>query len=405
MAFFLGERALLHARSLSFPRKTGGEGWQKARDYIAAELQKLGYATREERFAIRWDPSLFVKGVVAFTLLLLVVAYVVSRDHPFFASLLMLAPCAMIFSSGYAWNALISSNALPLKPRPYSGINLLASLTFGRASRKQILLVAHYDSKAQSLSLANRSLLWLGLFLLCLIASLLYLSVSVPGFPLVSPPTRKEMAFLSAIAALCALMVYKNKTSDISPGALDDASGVGVLLALAEAVKKGPPLEAGVSFLITDAEEDGLLGAWSYVHSHREELSSGNAYILNLDGVGIEGRLMLWGGGRSELATRLLGLAREHRIPLRRCLALPGVLMDHMPFRWKGLEAASLFSLSSKSFRIHTSKDTPDLLEKKGLEEAGGLVLALIRQIDWAGNQIGSLAPKCKTEINESGGG
>jgi hypothetical protein len=78
--------------------------------------------------------------------------------------------------------------------------------------------------------------------------------------------------------------------------------------------------------------------------------------------------------------------------------------MDHIPFRWKGLEAASLFSLSSKSFRIHTPKDTPDLLEQKGLEEAGGLVLALIRQIDQAGNRIGSLAPTGKAETGDFGG-
>lgn len=404
MAAFSGGRALFFARSLCFPRKTGGPGGQRSRDAILAELQKLGYPASQERFAIQWDPSLFLKGIVAFILLLLSVAYVVSRNHPFFASLLMLAPCAMIFSLDHAWNALISSSTLPLKPRSYPGINLLASLTPGRTGRKQILLVAHYDSKAQSLSLANRSLLWLCLFLLCLITSLLYLSVSFPGFPLVSPPTRKEMAFLSAVTALCALMVYKNKTFDTSPGALDDASGVGVLLALAEAIKEGPPFETSVNLLITDAEEDGLLGAWSHVHSHREELSSGNTCILNLDGVGIGGRLMFLGGGRSELATRLLALAREHRIPLRRCLFLPGVMMDHIPFRWKGLEAASLFSLSSKSFRIHTPKDTPDLLEQKGLEEAGGLVLALIRQIDQAGNRIGSLAPTGKAETSDFGG-
>ena len=403
MAAFSGERALFFARSLSFPRKTGGPGWQRSRDTILAELQKLGYPASQERFVIQWDPSLFLKGVVAFTLLLLVVSYLVSRNHPFFAFLLMLAPSATIFSSGHVWNALISSGTLPLKPRSYPGINLLASLTPRKTSKKQILLVAHYDSKAQSLSLSNRSLLLLCLFLLCLITSLLYLSVSFPGLPLFPPPTRKEMAFLAAVTALCALMVYKNKTFDISPGALDDASGVGVLLALAEAIKEEPPSEVSVSLLITDAEEDGLLGAWSYVHSHRDELSLGNTYILNLDGVGIEGRLMLLGGGRSELASRLLALAKGRCIPLRRWFFLPGVLMDHMPFRWKGMEAASLFCLSSKSFRIHTPKDTSDLLEQKGLKQVGDLLLALIRQIDQAGGRIGALLPVSEAGAKELG--
>ena len=382
MAVFSGERALLHARSLSFPRKTGGAGWQKSREYIAMELKQLGFAVSEERFAIQWDLALFLKGVISLTLLLLVISYLISKNHPFVASLLMFVSCVLIFSTSDAWNALISSSNLPFKPRSYPGVNLVASLEPGRTTSKQILLVAHYDSKAQSLSLANRSFLLLCLFLLCLLVTLLYLTASFPGFPVLSPPTRKEMGFLSAITALCALLVYKNKTFDISPGGLDDASGVGTLMALAEVIREEPPLEANVNFLITDAEEDGLLGAWSYMKAHQGEFSPKTTYVVNLDGVGIEGRLMLTGKGRSELTTRLLALARARHIPLRRCFSPPGVLMDHMPFLWRGLKAVSLFTLSFKSLRIHTAKDTSDLLERGGLEETGELVLALIQQID-----------------------
>lgn len=397
MAVFSGERALLHARSLSFPRMTGGPGGQRSRDYLIGEFQKLGYSVSQEKFSLQWAPFLFLKGAITLTLLLLAVSYVIGKNHPLIACLLMFAPTVAIFSAGHLWNALISSGSLPLKPRSYPGVNLVASLAARRTGRKRILLVAHYDSKAQSLSLANRTLLLFGLFLLCLILSLLYFSASFPGSVFLPPPTRQEIGFLSAFTALCALMVYRIKTFDISPGALDDASGLGVLLALAEAVREKPPSETTVEFLITDAEEEGLLGAWSYVNSHRDELSSGDTCILNLDGVGIEGRLMLLGGGRSKLATRILGLAREGRIPLRRCFFLPGVLMDDMPFRWRGLEAASLFALSSKSLHIHTPKDTPDLLELNGLKQAGELGLALVHQIDRAVGQIDPLASTARS--------
>jgi len=384
MASFPGQSALHHARSLSFPRKTGSAGWHKSRDYIVAELQKLGYAVLGEKFPIQADPSLFNRGLITFTLLLLVVSYLVSKGSPLLAALLMFLPPFAVATASLAWNAWISSGKLRLKPQAFPGVNLVADLPPQGESQGRVLLVAHYDSKGQSLSLPERSLLLLCLVLLCLIVALLYLSASHVGLAPFPPPSRKQMAFLSAVAALCALMIYRNKTFDTSPGALDDASGVGVLLTLAEAMKEEPPTRTRVTFLFTDAEEEGLLGAWSYLKSHPGELSLSDTYILNLEGIGLEGRLLFLGKWGSELAARILRLAKGRGIPLRPCPFLPGVLMDHLPFRWQGLQAATLFCLSFKSFYIHTPKDRPDLLEEGGLREAGELALSFIREIDQA---------------------
>lgn len=378
------DKALAHAKQLSFPRRTGGPGWQRARDFLASELQGLGYGISLERFPIQADPFLLLRAVLSLTLLILVTSYVLSRSHPLLASALVLLPALAILSAGHLWNAWVSSGKLPFKPRPHPGANLVASLPPAREGQEQILLVAHYDSKSQSLSLVRRSLLLICLVLLCLIMSLLYLSASQVGLSPFPPPSRKQMGFLSAVSALCALMVYRNKTFDTSPGALDDASGVGTLLALAETLKAQPPSRVKVSFLVTDAEEEGLLGAWSYGKSHAAELSSDKPYVLNLDGVGIGGRLRLKGKFGLELAGKILQLAKRRGIPLKRCYSLPGVLMDHLPFAWGGLEAISLFCLSRKSLHIHTPKDRPDLLEERGMREVGELVLAFVQEVDKA---------------------
>jgi len=384
MAAFPAHKALTHARNLSFPRRTGGPGWQRCRDYLVAELEKFGYAVSWERFPIQADPSLLLKALLSLALLILVVSYLVSKNYPLLASFLMVLPAFGIIRAGSVWNAWVSSGKLPFKPRPYSGINLATSLPRDREGQKQILLVAHYDSKSQSLSLPRRSLLLICLVLLCLIISLLYLSASQSGLTIFPPPSRKEMGFFSAVAALCALMVYKNKTFDTSPGALDDASGLGILLALAESLKDQPPSRVKVSFLITDAEEEGLLGAWSYVKSHGAELSSVKPYVLNLDGVGIGGRLRTKGEFRSDLTARILQVAKRRGIVLRHCFSLPGVLMDHLPFSRSGLEAITLFCLSSKSLRIHTPKDRAELLEEEGMREVGELALAFIHEMNQA---------------------
>ncbi|MDH7500617.1 MAG: hypothetical protein QHH30_09575, partial [candidate division NC10 bacterium] len=71
-------------------------------------------------------------------------------------------------------------------------------------------------------------------------------------------------------------------------------------------------------------------------------------------------------------------------IALRRCLILPGILMDHLPFAWSRLEAISLFCFSRKCLHLHTPKDRADLLEERGMREVGELLLALVRELDGA---------------------
>jgi hypothetical protein len=382
MMAFPAEKALLHARNLSFPRRAGGSGGRRSQQYLVGELEKLGYGISQEKFPIQADPSLLLKSVLCLTLLALVVSYLISKNHPLPAALLMSLPLLLILNAGRIWKALMSGGRLPFKPRTYLGVNLVASVAPKNPIAKEILLVAHYDSKSQSLSLARRSLFLVSLGLLCLIIVTLYVSAAFPDLTIFSPPTRKQMGFLSAVTALCTLMLYKNKTFDTSPGALDDASGVGVLLALAEMIKACPPSSVKVTFLLTDAEEDGLLGAWAYVKSHAAELSFRAPFVLNLEGITSAKRLWLKGKGRAGSAAMILQLAKERGTPLHRVPGLPGVLMDDIPFAARGLEAVSLFGLSLQSFHIHTPKDRADLLEESGLREAGELLAALIYEMD-----------------------
>lgn len=384
MSVFSGRTALIQSRSLCFPRRTGGEGWRRSRELISAQFEELEYALSDEPFPIQADPLLFYKGLITFSLLLLVLSFIISRHHPLTAAFLMFLPALAVSGSAWAWNTWIEKGFFPLKPKANPGHNIVASLGAAQDHQERVLLTAHYDSKCQSHSLVHRSLLLISLALLSLIMALLYLSASGLGIASLEPPTRKEMAFLTAVTSLCALILYKIKTFDLSPGALDNAGGVGVLLALAEALQADPPSQVHVTFLITDAEEEGLLGAWAYLKAHRNELSPDSTHIINLDGVGLRGRLKAWGGWRSPITAQILQCGRRNGVPLGRWPILPGILMDHLPFRRAGYDAISLFSLSRKSLRIHTPKDSPELLEEEGLRETGDLVLTFIREIDQA---------------------
>ncbi|MGB9521616.1 MAG: M28 family metallopeptidase, partial [Anaerolineales bacterium] len=103
------------------------------------------------------------------------------------------------------------------------------------------------------------------------------------------------VAILASLAGLLLLFTQwltitqfqKSKKENLSviysPGANDNASGVGVLLALAEAFAQAGLAEQ-VAFLFTSAEENGLYGARSFCASH--ENWRHNTFVICLDMVG-----------------------------------------------------------------------------------------------------------------------
>ncbi len=90
-------------------------------------------------------------------------------------------------------------------------------------------------------------------------------------------------------------------------GAVDNASGVAMLLTLAEAFTSGPPPARSVTFVSTTAEESGLLGATHYAGSPATPLVRTIAN-LNVDSGNLLGRtrdLVGIGAERSDLMTML----------------------------------------------------------------------------------------------------
>jgi Zn-dependent M28 family amino/carboxypeptidase len=86
-------------------------------------------------------------------------------------------------------------------------------------------------------------------------------------------------------------------------GALDNATGTGGLLLLAEAFAKGPRPKRSIVFVAVTAEEQGLLGSEHYAANPTVPLADMVA-VINLDGLNIAGRtrdMSVIGLGASEL--------------------------------------------------------------------------------------------------------
>jgi Zn-dependent M28 family amino/carboxypeptidase len=139
-------------------------------------------------------------------------------------------------------------------------------------------------------------------------------------------------------------------TESIHPGAYDNASGVALLLAVAEAAASlDPPPARPLLFMATTAEESGLLGAEWYARNPLYPLRT-TAAALNVDGANLQGRtrdLTPLGADRSTLGDLVRAAAeaegmtinpephpeqgmfyRQDHFPLARA-GVPALALDH----------------------------------------------------------------------------
>ncbi|MBI5966432.1 MAG: M28 family peptidase [Deltaproteobacteria bacterium] len=385
---FNGEEAVKIAKSLAFPRAVGSAGEQMASSFIEKKLIDSGYLLQREEFFVPLTPWGVIKTFALLALVISIDARMLAPSFPIASSILIFLMVAFLAFYTFFWFKLLGSASIfrwlisrKKKERLLRSHNITASLPGHGRPGPHLYLIAHYDSKSQSLSLLHRAffLLLSGLSLLWLGFSFLSSSSDALGsFPSLGVDFPLTLSILGIIPLLLL------KTTNQSPGGLDNAGSLGVLLHLAEGLKGERPLRPGVTFLFSGAEELGLQGAFAYLREHEKEIEKENSYFLNLDAVGIKGKLRIFSrkgflpvGGESFLLSRLKEIAKPFKIG-----TWPfsfGFLMDHQAILEKGYQAVTLACPSKKILNVHTEMDTADHLEQEGMEEAGKFILAWLR--------------------------
>jgi hypothetical protein len=110
-----------------------------------------------------------------------------------------------------------------------------------------------------------------------------------------------------------------------APGAADDGAGVVTLLETARALLAGPRLAQDIIFLITDGEEDGLVGAQVFCAQHPWAKEVGLA--LNFEARGTAGSSLMYQTSRGNREL-IAALARS---PHPRGYSFAGTVYRHMP--------------------------------------------------------------------------
>lgn len=165
-----------------------------------------------------------------------------------------------------------------------------------------------------------------------------------------------------------------------SPGAEDNASGVGVLLAVAEVVA-GARTRLPVALVAFGAEEprgptdqDHHYGSRHYVASLSAEQRRAMRGMVSLDRVGVGGVLPVCGAttGSDRLEDALLRAAARANVAATRCELNRS--SDHWSFVRAGLAGVRLGSTPYAGY--HSPGDVPSVVDRAQLARAGRTVLS-----------------------------
>jgi hypothetical protein len=380
---FNTEEAIRIAQSLSFPRVVGSHGEKRAASFIERKLIDSGYFPQREEFSIPLAPWTMMKAFVISAMAIAIVARGLSAFSPIPPGIFMLLiVVALAFYSSF-WLKFAGSdfflrrlNLRRKRENPLVSQNIVARLPAFQKAEHYLYLIAHYDSKNQSLSLMSRAFFLLLSGLASLWLSFLYLWASKEALSYF-PSWEVDFPLALAVGGMMSLLLMK--TGNQSPGGLDNAGSLGVLLHLAEVLKRNRLFQSEIILLFSGAEELGLQGAFAYIQKHWREIKKEESFFLNLDCVGIKGKTKIfskkgvWAVGKeSSFVSQLKEIGKPFKIGVRSFSF--GFLMDHHALMEKGYQAVTLACPSKKILKVHTADDTAALLEKEGIEEIGRFI-------------------------------
>lgn len=183
----------------------------------------------------------------------------------------------------------------------------------------------------------------------------------------------------------CGFLLHREAWSRYTHGANDNASGVGVMLAVAEAAARGEFGDMDLWFIATGCEESGTYGMARFLDRHKDELAG--ALVINVDNIGAgtvhymagEGMFPTWKSSSELLALAEKAKARRPDLSVER-----GVynLMstDALPAMVRGYGAMSLLSTRNGLLpNWHWITDTFENVEEEAVETCVEFVKEMLK--------------------------
>lgn len=382
---FDAHRAFEHVKELArHMRLPGSKGEKLAQAYIRGVGEDIGMPVREEVFTYSDIPMTVVLPVVCLAIATL--CFFGSLAY-FLQTALCLIPAVMLMLAvlaGFKWSSAFEHYGA--RGHGKSSMNLIGEIK-GKDPKGVIMLSAHYDSKSQVMPVVVRAALFIigfsGAILLGLALIVLGILKLAGTNALGYPPG----FYISLVPAFLLFLLIFNFTGNRSPGALDNASGEAVILEVARILANRPLENYNVIVASFGCEEVGLCGSINYLLSHENELREKPFFMLNYDMPSSRsGRLCINTGFEfpPRLTSRKINqmarvIADSRGFEIKGIYLPVGAAADHMPWVRHGFEATGFVSAAT---RVHSSRDSVDLINREGLRRVGEMTIELVHMLD-----------------------
>jgi hypothetical protein len=377
-----GRKIFEEAAELAFPRYPGSEGDTRAIGWLEEKIRAIGLETSLQWFSYDLRPAQRALRLV------LVASAALVAPAGFLTSVSPLAGLALLATAVIPGAVFLAWSPWLEKLYRREGGTRTANVIGKRAvakTRMTLILMAHHDSKSQSLSFPFRMGFTVaaiaGVIALASLATVAVVSADLPGPPWLAPVA-------GSVSAVAALVLSTMKSGNRSPGGVDNAGSVAIVLAAARrlAVELGDDIEMFV--LSTGAEEDHMIGAMRWLDASLQSINC-PVFCLNFDGAGAPGRAVLierFGFGRL-FSAEMSAAARRSAVRLginpRRIVMLPGMGIDAIPFAHRGVPCLTLSSgsLGRATMSVHSANDHAEHLDPDTLAEITDLAVETLKDL------------------------
>ncbi|GAB4311570.1 MAG: hypothetical protein Kow0069_12030 [Promethearchaeota archaeon] len=410
-----GAGLLRVVEGLSFPRFPGTPGSAEAARVCADGLRAAGAVPLVEKFRF---PSYFYDVFVRLPTFLLgawlfALGWQLAAVLPFppllakFVAYFGLAPCSLLVAS-----FVVSRDPAWYLPSNAESANVWARVPPGGEEESSeggaapvVVVSAHHDSKSQRLRMGSRQVALKLSFRGALVAGSFWatsLIASLASLPTVAALERCLAGLALAASSTGLVALGLNASGNESPGAIDDATGVAVVQALAERFARAPPTNYKAWFVLFGAEEVGRMGSRAFVKSKWGTKKGGGyahePFVLNLNFDVLYRRLQVVrseGLRQKPLAPTLLkalssALSRLDALssprppfsePPEYLDAFLGNFTDRVPFTRRGFEGLDFTDWSGAAV-CHSQEDLSTAVDPAFLAATCALACLTLRELD-----------------------
>ena len=405
------EKWIEYVKQIAIPRRTGTSGEKKIRGIILDDWKSLkekdgksGIEIVEHKFSYPQSAPEVIKGIFIFAFVMLLFLnshFILSANTIPLPLISYIFPLLILFAltAGTRWNGFIEKFYRYKEKNMVETANIIASLD--AKADKTVVFTAHYDSKSQNIDILTRIIMSgfcavssgiIALYSLYYLLILKNLSLTMPMLShLRILQINLTFMILTWGVTLILIILFFSGSSNESEGAMDNASGVVVLMELVRYFYKNPPKNVNLEFIATAAEEEGLIGMVKKLDEDNNKYQKGKVCFVNMDCVGGTGEIKIIDAygippiiTAGKLSGRLKESAKKLDIKAKSVYSPAGAGYDSIPAAHRGYESVTLAccKLFGELTLIHSEDDRINKINTSSLEKTFSLCKELIESYE-----------------------